>query len=211
MTTNNSLFSTVHVTKAAKDGKLKEINSVNVSTIHNEFCKSMKQQNDLSCSSCYAWRYESMRPTLSAKLQFNADLLSQSLLDFQLPRFNARFVRFNSFGELVNVQHFINLIRICELNPHTNFTLWTKRLDIINKAFDCNIVTRPNNLKLIYSSVNLNKKVDLPRHFDKVFTVYSRDYAKENATNINCGALKCIDCLTCYTENSVQYMNELKK
>lgn len=207
----NNLFSVIHVTKGCKSGKLAEIDSVNVSTVHNDFCQSMKAQQDLSCSACYAWTFETMRKTLSLKLKYNSELLCQPLLDAQLPRFNARFVRFNSFGELINMQHFINLVRICELNPYTSFTLWTKRLDIINKAFDCNIINRPVNLRLIYSSVNLNKQVDLPRHFDKVFTVYSKDYAVKNATNINCGKLKCIDCLTCYTENNVRFINELKK
>ena len=60
------------------------------------------------------------------------------------------------------------LINIVNKNKHCNFTLWSKRNDIIKKYFDKNI--KPKNLILIYSNPKLNKPMNKPpKYFDKTF------------------------------------------
>jgi hypothetical protein len=51
---------------------------------------------------------------------------------------------------------------------------------------------------LIYSDPIINGNNELPEGFDKVFTVYTKQYVKENNIDINCGGKKCKDCLLCY-------------
>jgi hypothetical protein len=81
----------------------------------------------------------------------NNELLSSKELEpAQIPFLNYHTVRFNAFGELINKQHFINLVKIAEHNPKTTFTLWTKRMDLVSK--------RPKNMIITQSSYKLNVK-----------------------------------------------------
>lgn len=48
-------------------------------------------------------------------------------------------------------------------------------------------------------------------HADKVFTVYTLDYALENNVPINCCYRKCFECRRCYTDNNVTEIFELLK
>lgn len=196
----------VHITQGS--GKLTGIKSINTSTVNNEFCKAMAKSSDSICSKCYANRYEKMRPALANKLDYNSRLLSENILHWDiLPVFIDRFIRVDSFGELINTTHFKNILNIALKNPEVIITLWTKRIGLVQTVLKNR--EKPDNLILIYSSSIIGKQAKLPQNFDKVFTVYPKTV--KNQDYINCSGKSCISCQLCYTKNDVKFINEIQK
>lgn len=191
----------IHITQGS--AKMEQILSVNVSSLQNTFCQEMSKQKNTVCGKCYSNRYAKMRPTLEKKIIENGDILSKRrILPEEVPLFNARYVRFNSFGELINEIHYENLMLIAELNPHTNFGLWTKRASIVMQY------PKVSNIKYIYSVLGLeNAKVGkaVRDYFDKIFYVHKKGKAVFNCLG------KCIDCLVCYTDNDIKDIHEKLK
>ena len=187
----------LHVTKGC--GKMNGINSINVSSLENPFCiKNSKNENSV-CSKCYSNRYSRLRPPLEKCLLKNTEILTKTDLEFEdIPVINALYFRFNSFGELYNLRHFINLLRICRKNPKTTFSLWTKRKSII-RQYDQDLL--PKNLILIYSEPLINEINLGVESFDKTFNVVTKEFSKDSNI-INCSK-KCLECLKCYTKNSL--------
>jgi hypothetical protein len=190
----------VHVTIG--NGKMKNIPSISVSSLTNDFCQLMSKIKGSVCGVCYSNRLSKFRKNLEVKLLHNSALLSEKLLtDRELPTFNNRYVRFNSFGELINDIHMENLIAIAKKNPYTNFGLWTKRTDIVLK-YD-----KIPNIKYIFSVSKIDGECTDKKvldYFDKTFTAVP---TKDNA---NCHGA-CIDCMLCYTDNDVKVIRERKK
>ena len=199
----------IKITVHSKETKMRDILSLNTSSLKNPFCKKMSQDKNNICSSCYSNIYSKLRPNLENILQENSRLLSKKYNDKII--FNASIVRLSSFGELINRVHFENLIKICNDNPKASFTLWSRRKPIINHVFVS--MEKPDNLILIYSEKKKNPKTlnKLPKHFDKVFNVYTKKYAIENNIDINCGKKICIKCMICYSKNNTRVINGLKK
>jgi hypothetical protein len=163
------------------------------------------------CGDCYDLlmkrRYKNLNPAHAR----NSDaMVNVPLPSAALPRVNASFFRLNAGGELWNVTHAINMLRIARHNPYTNFALWTHEPKLVIEAIKKE--GKPDNITLIYSSQNYNKRDKLPRFFDKTFTVFTKDFINSNDVDINCGARKCFDCLKCYDpRNKTTHINELKK
>ena len=157
-----------------------------------------------------------MRKALKERLEDNADILTTRLLkDREIPVTNAAVFRFESFGDLYNITHLTNYVLICERNPYTHFGLWSKNIWILQELFnDCGI-KKPDNLSIIVSSPMLNKTMELDREkywfVDHVFTVYDKQFIKENDVDINCGARDCLGCQRCYHRNTEFYVNEKLK
>lgn len=182
---------------------MENISSVNVSSLNNSFCKKMVEAKNTVCGKCYSNRYSKLRPTLEKRLLENSDVLStRLLLQYETPLFNARYVRFNSFGEIINDIHYLNLLQIANHNPHTTFGLWTKRSDIVMKF------PKEKNIKYIHSALHIDSpkaSQAILEFFDKVFVV-----KKKHSEDINCNS-KCMECLLCYTDNDVKFINEKLK
>jgi len=91
-------------------------------------------------------------------------------------------------------------VNICKKNPHTNFALWTKRKDLINKLFKySDSYHPPKNMILIYSNPKIDcVRIEPPRYFHKVFNNVSHGGYK----NENCTGQKCMECLACYKKDS---------
>ena len=191
----------VHITRGS--GKMEHILSVNVSSLENTFCQTMSKQENTVCSKCYSNRYAKMRPALEKRIIENGDLLSKRrILPEESPLFNARYVRFNSFGEIINELHYENLLLIAEMNPHTNFGLWTKRSNIVMKY------PKSPNIKYVYSVLSLGESkvgAEVEKYFDKIFHV-----RRKGEVEFNCLG-KCIDCLVCYTDNDIKHIHEKVK
>ena len=123
----------LHITIGS--GKMDGIVSINTSSLQNDFCQSMHDCRDNVCNSCYAIRLTKFRSTLENKLEKNSELLSEApLADDQIPAKigTAKLVRFNSFGELINTQHYRNLIKIVENSVYNiRFSLRKMSLFII--------------------------------------------------------------------------------
>jgi len=173
------------------EGKMEGILSINTNPMGNPFCEYMSEYKTYVCYSCYARRHLQYRRLAAAHYTENGKLLASRLLtDDELPRFNEKYVRFHSYGELFNVNHLANFVRIAELNEGTTFALWTKRNDLAQDYFEEK--EKPKNLILVYSQICINpQKVWIPKGFDKTFSVVT------NERKMNCWG-KCIECLKCY-------------
>ncbi len=198
---------TIRITNHAKTGKLSGFQSLNTSVEKNAYCQKMRAKDSI-CKSCYASTMEKRFKGLRQNIQANGDLLSSRILErHELPRTLQTVFRLHSTGELMNQTHFINFMNIALDNPRTRFVLWTKRVDIVSKVLAS--ATLPTNLKLIYSNPKLDSKdIPPPKHFERVFSVYTK--ANPLDAVINCTA-KCIDCMACYTDNNVINIREIIK
>ena len=177
-------------------GKLKGIPALNTSPLNNEFCKTMHKKKDSICASCYSINMlKTFRKRADAPFRKYGEFLSSKIHPSEyLPKPpNALYVRFSAHGELINVDHTVNLFQICNSSPNTTFTLWTKRYNLVWRAIE--YMKKPKNLILIYSAIGLDQKKKLPMHFDKVFIVQAKKNDKTNCFG------KCIDCLKCYTQS----------
>lgn len=182
------------------NNKMDGFTSINVSVKRNEFCQSMQKCEDKICSHCYARRIYQIQENNYSE---NTDLFLSE--NFKPEFIDRAIIRLHSFGELYNDLHLENIYKLVTFNHNTQFTLWTKRKDIV-----CRVTARtgkPDNLILIYSSPMLNKKERLPKFFNKVFTVYD----SSNTTTINCQK-SCKSCMKCYTKkDKTIYINESLK
>ena len=184
-------------------GKMKGLNSLNTNTLTNEFCQKSSKKDNLICSMCYSvQQLKTYRKNCQPSWENNSKLLSERIIDeFYLPQITDEIFRFNSHGELINDNHMINIINLVNKNYRTTFTLWTKRIGIVNKVLK--EYKKPKNLILIYSSPILNSQCILPKNFDKVFTGFESDNE-----NINCFG-DCLDCRKCYDVNdTTTHINE---
>lgn len=192
----------VHITQGS--GKMTGIQSINTPTTGNTFCQAMQKTNTI-CKSCYAQRYEKMRPSLVNATTRNLFLAERYLELGEIPRFSEEIVRYHSYGELINLIHFVNYMYIAAANPHTIFTLWTKRYGIVHRALKGR--SKPDNLILIYSSPIVGEVSALPKGFDKVFTTFAKG---TDTTDINCHG-SCNTCRLCYSHNDTVNINEIIK
>jgi hypothetical protein len=192
----------VHITQGS--GKMAGIQSINTPTTTNKFCQSM-QKTDSVCKSCYAQRYEKLRPNIVQAFRRNTFLSERELLPQEIPAINEQIARFASYGELINMMHFINMIRIALANRQTIFTLWTKRPKIVQIVLK--LLGKPDNLILIYSSPVVGVPSKLPKGFDKVFTAFAKG---SDTTDINCHGA-CNSCRLCYSHNDTTHIHEIIK
>ena len=195
------------ITNHTNTGKLAGFKSLNTSVEKNAYCSKMRDKDSI-CKSCYAANMEKAYKGLRNNIQSNSDMLSSRILEtHELPRINELAFRFHSTGELINETHLINFINIALDNPRTRFVLWTKRNDIVQKTLAKRSL--PDNFKLIFSNAKIDSKdIKPPKHFIKVFSVYSKK--NPTAATINCHS-KCQDCMLCYSDNDITNVRELIK
>lgn len=197
--------------KASKmSGKLAGIGAINVSPFWNRFCEMANKIPNTSCSVCYSRSMlRTFRKTAEPKFAENGRKLSEGEVDLSVAGLEQTHIRLNAHGELLNEQHFDNYMRICTAYPRKVFALWTKRHKLVEKWLGEN--ERPENLILVFSSFYLNRISPLPKHFDKVFTVWDDMEKLGIDRDINCQQ-KCTDCMKCYTvgEPTIQ-INERRK
>ena len=95
------------------------------------------------------------------------------------------------------------------------FSLFTKNYTVVFDYFKTH--KQPKNLSIVISSLIINEPFELefiPDYLTnvKIFTVYSKPFAKGNNVAINCGKNRCIDCRRCYTKNKNPiYVSEILK
>ena len=173
-------------------GKLEGIPALNTDTTSNKYCQAMSKKEDTICSDCYSWEMlQTFRKNCVPRFRKNSDYLASKVHDYDyLPKVPSNIARFNGHGELINSNHLENLFRICENQPKTTFSLWTKKKDLVINMFRWR--DKPTNLILIYSNEYPNTIAKLPRFFDKVFNNVTFD-----SKTINCHR-KCVECMMCY-------------
>lgn len=179
-------------------GKLEGLRAINTNTLTNPFCLEMKE-SDTICGQCYSHRMlNSYRKSCAKPWQINSDILSTGMLT-EIPAIKDPIFRFHGHGELINMQHLLNLYEIARHNSDTTFALWTKRKDLINRC----PAEKPDNLILIWSNPLINNVKDVPKGFDKVFN----NITDEDDT-ANCTGQRCNQCRLCYTHGGTNVIVE---
>ena len=193
MTTPN----VIHI--STMTGKLKDIDAINTNTLSNQFCAAMQEMvlEDVICTDCYSYRMLSTyRKTCTDAFEHNSQLLQNPVHWDDLPRIHTLRLRINAHGELINMNHMVNIHNIASKNPDTVVALWTKRKDIIRKYHQQ--YTQPDNLILVFSNpIKDNVMPNAPEGFNKVFNNVTGADARAN-----CTGQKCADCLMCYTPDN---------
>ena len=196
-------------------GKMQGIAAISTSVLLNALCKIRAEVEGSICEKCFAMNTVRRYHALEGHLEENTKVLTERVLDvWELPKFkySCGMVRFEAFGDLNNVTQAINYLNIAYANPRQAFALWTKNPHILKLAID--EVGKPENIMLIYSSPLINCERDIFKmypFFDKVFTVFSKDFIKEHGIEINCGARSCGSCGLCYFDRSIQFVREVLK
>lgn len=191
------MTSELHITKHVK-GKLKGIASINTSPLENIFCRAMATVEGTVCSKCYARRLSSFRKSMEIEFKGNSLLLMQDSVDFALPIFaNVKYVRFHSYGELINEIHLKHFYAICKVNPIVKFALWTKRVELVWSLQE----PVPPNLSLVYSTSDLNPPLPIiPEGFHHCYSVYT--------VGEPCGD-DCLKCLKCWDTSQKTHIKQL--
>ena len=202
-------MSNIHTSKMT--GKLEGLTAISTNTITNSFCIKMNGSNKKNqiCTKCYSHTMlKSYRKNMQPCLERNSQLLSSSILPMdELPSLLVLYIRINAHGELINRNHFVNIINIAIKNPNTNVVLWTKRKNLVIKTLE--EIGKPDNLILIYSNPIISNILYVrPKFFDKTF---NNVLENENITEQNCTGQKCKDCLLCYTFNDTTTIVEKVK
>jgi hypothetical protein len=156
---------------------------------------------------------QKMYSALDKCLVENYRVLTTTLIPVEdMPVLNYLMFRLESFGDVQNETQLLNYFNLCKRNPRVQFTIWTKNTAIFARVLAEN--EKPANLIIIISSPFVNRALEIADYpwADKIFTVYSSEYAALHGVKINCGALSCATCQKCYNrENTTVYINELLK
>ena len=183
-------------------GKMAGMPAITSSMLCNEYCERLRSISGTVCEKCY---------------RENTELLTKSVIPIhQLPFINAAMCRLESFGDIINATHLQNYVNLVKKNNHCMFCLFTKNYTVVFNYFKTH--KQPKNLSIVISSLLLNQPfdasflADIPLKNVKIFTVYSKPYAKGNGVVINCGKNRCIDCQRCYKPNKTPiYISEILK
>lgn len=194
-------------------GKMEGIPTITTSMMCNPICAKRAQDKTSICAHCYAQRglkiYKAARDRYAENTE---QLSSHDLMDYEIPTINSRIARFESHGDLVNVTHAKNYLRICVKNPWCTFAIWTKNASFMDAAIQ--ELGKPDNLVCVLSSDHLNQVTQEYTKYpwvDKVFTVFDKPFIKEHDVQINCGAKHCLSCHKCYEHNGEFFINEVLK
>ena len=207
-------------------GKLKGITGITTYFGACEFCKKMQKDKKCVCQFCYARDIEKRNwKDAIEHYKDNTNILSEHMYRSDIPNLmydnaGTNLVRFDTHGEIPNLECLINFYKIARANYRFRFALWTKRVDLLIEAAQKGIIT-PKNVCIVVSSVKLNEPIsqtvldwmlEAGVYVDTVFTVYTDKYIAEHGIDINCGERNCAQCLKCYTHhNNIKFINERLK
>lgn len=192
-------------------GKMKGVHSYNTSPLTNSFCAKMRSIPGLICSSCYSCRMlETCYANTSTPGRFkeNGETVSTRMLEeSEIIKSRVKYIRFQAHGELINRTHLLNLVKIAKTNPAVQFSLFTKRMDLIQSLLPGTI---PPNVVVVYSEPRINVEYPvLPNGADKVFCVYTKNFVRKNAIQLNCAGKHCKQCHKCYEHGTDVIIREL--
>lgn len=197
-------------------GKMTGMPAITTSMLCNAHCQKLSNIIGTVCEKCYTMKYLKSRPAVEKCYAENTDLLTSSIIPIkQLPFINASMCRLETFGDIVNTTHLQNYVNLIKKNNHCMFSLFTKNYTVVFDYFKTH--KQPKNLSIVISSLIINEPFELefiPDYLTnvKIFTVYSKPFAKGNNVAINCGKNRCVDCRRCYTKNKNPiYVSEILK
>lgn len=176
------------------EGKMWGIHSVSTSCKENPICAERAKDPASICSECFAMASLSYKKGLADHTAENLHILTTEIIPVEAwPLVSVPYFRLESFGDLMNSTQVQNYFNFAHRNPHARFALWTKNPGFIKLAIAHGAV-KPSNLSIVLSSPYLNREYTggyVREHFpfvDHVFTVYTKDFAIEHDTEINCGS-----------------------
>ena len=198
----------IKVKKSKMSGKLSEIDAYNTNPLDNSFCKKMhaSKNKNIICTKCYSVRMlETYRKNCVPRFKANGEALKKKLTIKEIQKPKTELVRFSAHGEIINKTHLINFFNICEAYPKKKMSLYTKRLDILNKVIEGR--KKPKNLIVVYSNPLIDQPITkVPKNCDKVFNVLKDKYLNK----VNCGAKSCNTCRMCYTKGTKIIYEKIK-
>lgn len=195
-------------------GKMDGIKCITSACTVNDHCKSLHTNG--ICKHCYAFRYLQLRPSVRKCYEKNSKALSSAMDVAYMPTFrHGEFVRFESFGDLINREHIENYLLICFKNPKTNFALFTKRRFMLENYFKDFEAKKPSNLAIVSSAYVLNDDQNMELYssydandrfgfklVDTVFNVYTDGESMQKKDRLalhTCECKKqCQFCLVCW-------------
>lgn len=138
-------------------GKMRGMPAVTSSCKNNPRCLSRIRAGVGVCAHCFADKGHSIHEQPRVNGVYNGELLSRELLPPDLlPRFiNAQIARIESHGDVINVTHARNYVRMIRNNPDTFFGVWSKNPDFWAEAFKAE-GGKPANMNFILSVCTLN-------------------------------------------------------
>lgn len=203
----------LHLTMHDKKYKMEGLQSISTSVLENPICQARRKVPGSVCAKCYAQHLTAYRKGLRDCLVRNYDILNSHLLSPEealRTRFDTRYARIESFGDVASVTHARNYIRIIRANEDVNFGIWTKNTHLWKQAFD--LEGKPENTTFVISSMNLNQPDEIPEelreYVDHIFTVWTPDRYIYKDTPSECAGIKCRTCLKCYKRNGQLEINE---
>jgi len=203
----------LHITTHNKEHKMAGIQSISTSVLENPICQERRKIPGTVCQKCYAQHLCSYRKSLKDCLTRNFSLLTNNLIterEAMRVVFDTRYGRIESFGDVANVTHARNYIRIIRANPETDFAIWSKNAGIWKQAFDMD--GKPLNTTFVLSSLKVNEVDIVPdgmrEYVDHVFTVWDKEHYVYAGTPSECAGIQCKTCLKCYRRGTAFEINE---
>ena len=197
-------------------GKMENMTGLSTAVTENPHCRELAKNVDYICHECYAREYLEFKKEPEKAYIRNGRILQNAVIPVMFwPYIFSDLFRIESFGDCANATQATNYLNLAFKNSEENntciFTVFSKAMAFYAMAIKQ--TGKPENMIFVQSSPCLNKAVKPAFDFiDKVFTVYTKEYAALNNIKITCGGYKCIFCRACYKKtDSVQYVNELLK
>ena len=190
-----------------RGGKIEGIDSCDSSCHGCTFCQHMREAAEhdhlIICGLCYDAEQETgyKSATITPRHQLNLRIMANTLFEVdELATLSTRqIIRINSSGDLENVTHARNMIRIAKAKPWARVAIWTKNIPAIESALAEE--GKPINLIIVVSSPRINHPIRRPAWADYTFTVYDADHidAAIAAGAMPCNGTKCKICgYKCY-------------
>lgn len=166
------------------------------------------------CALCFSDSQQDTFTNMEDTLKHNFEILNNGIIhNDYLPLLNNLYFRGESFGDFNSINAVINFYNIAAKNPLVSVTAWTKNLCFFYQAKKAGI-KKPDNFRLIYSSLFINKPAPIPESCSDLitarFTVYTEKFAELHNVSINCGARACMACLKCYAGKTFDICELLK-
>lgn len=184
-------------------GKMDKVRALSSFAGMNPSCMAMMKNKDGVCAHCYAYKQvmSGVYPAQRVALERNGEALSGSLLKIVPDLSKQEVFRFESHGDVINVIHARNFIRIAKANPKTHFAAFTKRPNIYMAAIEKE--GKPDNLNIVISSPLLNTPLNIDKYpfADVCFTVYDKEHTPAAIEwKCQCSKGSCNRCRFCYTQ-----------
>lgn len=185
-----------------ESGKIEGIFSLDTACSNNDFCPRMQatEAPEVICKYCYTrnlWDSSTRAHHITGEILSKIEFTAEEAALIPVPGLT---VRFNSDGEIINLTHAVNLLRIAATHPAVTFTVWTKRPAILDQAIRQE--GKPANLICGVSSPMINTPFrERWTWVDFIFTVYTPEGMRRALARgeVECNGRKCLECgFHCY-------------